>query len=421
METITIVWGEQNSPQFSWYVDGNSSSGSSSSGQTKALPDLEQKVILKADLASLSSACKERKVVLVLACQDILHTQAALPPGAKKHIKKALPFLLEEEFAESVENMFLATEENSGDIVNVRAINRSYLEAIFQAFELAEIEIDFVCSQLDLIEKAETGYQVVLTDQLALVVDDKNHRWYCRIDQFMWLIQKQLDANDTEELPVAIPMQVYADDQKQIDMFNQQLPVGRFAAEAEKISSVEQRLNANYSKAINLLQGSYAKKTDNSDFKNLLIQLGTVAATVLVAYIFLLGSQLFQLNKHRHELREQRVAFWKTAFPDRRVPGNPDKELRIYLKQRGAVQDGNTFLTLLQKVTAEMGDLQAIYPTNISYDAARSEVRLDIVAKDLPALNRYRDQLKAKQYSVEMSSATQRGDGYSSRLIVRGQ
>ena len=39
--------------------------------------------------------------------------------------------------------------------------------------------------------------------------------------------------------------------------------------------------------------------------------------------------------------------------------------------------------------------------------------------KDLPILNSYRDELKNAGHEVDMSSATQRGEGYSSRLIIR--
>jgi type II secretory pathway component PulL len=57
--------------------------------------------------------------------------------------------------------------------------------------------------------------------------------------------------------------------------------------------------------------------------------------------------------------------------------------------------------------------------TNIAFDAGKSELKIDLHADSLQKLNDYRDALVAAGLDVEMSSATQSGEGYNSRLTIR--
>lgn len=422
MNKLTIFWNDRSSDSFRWYLSGNQALNSpKSSSQITAVPDIESEQILKADLACLADTAHGKNVHLVLSCNDVHFNQVTMPNKGQRHLRKAVPYLLEEQVAQTIDELFFAlgNRQNDGKIP-VRGITLEYLQAIITQFKSAEIELTKISIDLDLLSVPETGSEVVLLNDKVLVSEDSGQRWSCNVSDFSWLAQKQLALNQgDEDLPVAIPLTVLSQAHEAYLNFEHQIPVGRFAPLEQNVESIEQTLSASKVESINLLQGDFEPKVENSPLKQILTKVASIAAIVLVAHLIYQGSQLVALEQQKTLLSQQRTVLWKQAFPGRKVPANPDKALRSFMRTLGGGDGESSFLALLQSTSASITSLNDIYPTNISYDSSRNELRVDLVAKDLPILNQYRDDLKQTGHQVEMSSATQRGDGYSSRLIIR--
>ncbi|TQV85498.1 type II secretion system protein GspL [Aliikangiella coralliicola] len=415
MSKLTIFWGDKTSESFYWLADDAQSDSSS------PVLMLESQTILKADLACLADIAKGKMVQLVLSSNDIHFNSVQMPNKAQRHIRKAVPYLLEEQVAEPIDDLFIAIGERQKDgSIPVRGIALDYFEDLIQQFKDAEIKVGQVRTDLDLLERPETGFHLVMIEEQLLIIDDKGLRWGCDIDDFSWLVQKYLEEDSEDEsMPIAIPLVVVAEDEEKSQLFEQQLPVGRFAPQVQIVESVQEYLSNSSQQPLSLLQGEYEPKAESSPLQNMLWKVATIAGIVLSAHILYQGSQWFALEAQKSNLAKERTVLWKQAFPGRKVPANPDKSLRSYLNSLEGGDGENSFLALLQSSTDKIGDLQKIYPTNISYDASRNELRMDLIAKDLPILNQYRDDLKQGGHEVDMSSATQRGDGYASRLIIR--
>lgn len=415
MSKLTIFWGDKSADKFYWQAE-QSLSGLSFS----AVPELDSHEILKADLACIADMADSRRVELVLSCNDIHFNKVNLPNKAQRHIRKAVPYIIEEQISEPIDSLFIAVgTRSSGDLIPVRGINKGYLDMILSTFKAAEVQLDSIRIDLDLVEECKDEYRLVLFDDLALVVDNLGNRWSCDVDDFSWLAQRQLEENSEDELPIAIPMEIVCQSKKEQVNFENQLPAGRFAPEFQVVESVEAYLFNSNEVALNLLQGEYEPKVENSPLKSMLQKVATIAAIVFVANLIYLGSQSITLKSEYQRLGKERAALWKQAFPGRKVPSSPDKVLRSFMKSIGGGKGDSSFLLMLDSVSSKLTNLKQLYPTNISYNAQRNELRIDLVAKDLPILNQYRDALKQSGFDVDMSSANQRGDGYSSRLIVR--
>lgn len=416
MNKLTIFWGDKNAQSFRWYIENSKNIEQTS----KAIHDLESKEILKADLNVLADMADGASVRLVISSNDVHINQVDMPNKAQRHLRKAVPFLLEEQLAESVDDVFIAIGERlKNQKTPVRAISSKYFKQILKQFESAEIKLASVTVDTDLLATPEEGYQVAFLENYLLLKQDNEQCWSCNQSDFSWLVQKQL-ADDTEdELPIAIPMNVVCDDEEAYTLFENQLPVGRFAPHMQLVESVEQSFLATQQPSINLLQGEFEPKVENSPLQKMLIKVASIAALILVTHIAYQGSQWVSLEQQKSLLGKERNALWKQAFPSRQLPSNPDKSLRSFLKTLSGADGESSFLALLQSTTTKINNLERLYPTNISYDASRNELRMDLIAIDLPILNQYRDVLSQSGHQVEMSSATQRGDGYSSRLIIR--
>ncbi len=418
MAKLILFWGEKNNPSFTWRLSANQGDGSP---QTPAHYNyqLESKEILKADLACIADMAQSNSVTLVLSSIDIATAQVEVPNKAQRLLRKAVPYMLEDEIATSVDDLFFAfAERNKNNQLPVRGIERVYLESLLEQFKLAEIRLSEIVVDIDLLSSPEEGITLLMTESQCLTVDDKSVRWHCHPDDFTWLIQKQISDDDLEdELPVAIPLNIYSE--QPTDEFVHQLPVGRFAPQHHQVSDVFEFMLEQERKGINLLQAEYEPKKESSRLTDFLIKVASIAGFVLLTHLIYQGSNIYTLSEKKQQLDAQKITLYKQAFPGTKKIRNPEKSMRTYIKNIGSSSGSGDFLSLLISSSELLTDLSKIYPTNINYENTRSELRLDVIASDLVILDNYAEALKASGHQVEKSSETKRGDGYSSRLIIR--
>ena len=425
MAKLTLFWGERSDPSFVWMSEQTDSGDSISSGY-----QISSKNLLKADLSCLADMLADDSVTLVLSSSDIVSAQIEVPQKAQKLLRKAIPYILEDEIATPVEELFFAfSQKNKNGLLPVRAIARNYIEELVAYFSAAELKLDKILVDIDLLEKSELGMSLILSNSECLIVEDDEKRWRCHSDDFSWLVQKQFEQQekednlaDNEHMPIALPLDIYSDEAT--DQFEHKLPVGRFAVETHLLDNKQQFLfknAANIHNAINLLQAEYEPKKENSELTNFLFKAASIVGFVLLTHIIYQSVTLYTLSEKKSQLETQKVTLYKQAFPSRKAPASAAravKSMRSHMRTLGGGGGEGDFLTLLSSSSEKLTDLSQIYPTNINYDNARNELRMDLIASDLVVLDQYADALRNSGHKVSKSSETQTGDGYSSRLTI---
>ena len=413
MNKLTIFWGDKNQKHFSWHFSGNEN-------ESIAVPQLESREILKDDLICLADMAVSSKVEVVLCANDVHFAQVSVPGKAHRHMRKAIPFMLEEHVAESVDELFIAIGGRNNEKIAVRAVARNYLQSIVEKFKSAEIKLDKVMVDLDCVVREEEGILAVLNSEKVLIASNQKENWQCDVDDFSWLIQKQINAEENEgDLPIAIPLSIVSDNEDNAKLFEQNLPAGRFAPAIELCEDIDDFLSAHSAAAINLLQAEFEPKSENSAIKKMLTKVAIGLAFILGVHLTHQGSQWFALAAKADVLEQEKEALWKQAFPGRKMPKSANRQVQSALKSLSAGGGNSAFLTMLDEVTALISNPNDLYPTNVSYDVARNELRIDLIGNEYATLNAYRDSLVKSGFQVDMNSATQRGEGYSSRFIIK--
>jgi len=422
MAKLVLFWGEKSDLSFSWRMVGGQEKDSSQ------LPSdhidryqIESHDLLKADLSCLAEMAEmsgTRGVTLVLSSTDITAAQVEVPNKAQRLLRKAVPYMLEDEVATSVDDLFFAfADKQKNKKLAVRAIERDYLENLIEEFQQAEIRLNEILTDIDLIAAPEEGIKLVVSPSHCLSIDSEESRWHCHPDDYSWLIQKQINAADEdEELPIAIPLEIYSEEP--VDQFVHQLPVGRFASESHHVADIYEWMLEQKNTSVNLLQAEYEPKKENSKFKGFLLKVATVAGFMLITHLFYQGANIYTLSEKKEQLDKQKLTLYKQAFPGAKKVRNPEKSMKVYVNSLGSSSGEGDFLSLLSSSSQQLTDLSKIYPTNISYDGTRNELRLDVIASDLTVLDQYAESLKSNGHKVEKSPETQRGEGYSSRLTI---
>lgn len=413
MNKLTIFWGNESDPSFYWVGSQEELQDNSQ----RPIHRLENHEILKADLSCLADMASSSQVSLVVSCQDVISARLTVPNKAQKLLRKAIPYMIEDDVASSVDDLFFAIDEKVIESkINVRAIERVYLEKIVQQFQDAEIKLSKITVDIDRVVAPEEGLLVIIDDRQCLVVDDKLQRWHCHSDDFAWLIQKMLnDIEVDEELPIAIPLNIIAS--QAIDEFIHQLPVGRFAVESTEETDIRSCFSSN-APVINILQAEYEPKKESSKLNGFFMKVASVAGIVLLTHLIFQGVNYYTLSETKMQLDKQKFTLFKQAFPTNKNVRSPEKEMRVYLKSLGGNSGGGGFLSLLNSSSDALIDLNKIQPTNISYDHTKNELKMDVIASDLTVLDQYAETLRKAGHQVDKSSETQKGDGYSSRLTI---
>jgi len=417
MTNLVLFWGEKASLSFTWKLVSNQESDPSENSLIDGY-QLESHELLKADLSGLADIAEQKTVTLVLSSVDVLAAQVEVPNKAQRLLRKVVPYMLEDEVAASVDDLFFAfADKQKNNNLSVRAIERNYLEQLIEICSKAEIRLNQIVIDIDLIEPPEEGIKLVISASQCLSVDSDNKRWHCHPDDYSWLIQKQIsETEDDEELPIAMALDIYSEEP--VDIFVHKLPVGRFASESHHIADIYEWMLEQKSPAINLLQAEYEPKKESSKVKGFLLKVATVAGFMLLTHLFYQGANIYTLAEKKEQLDKQKITLYKQAFPGVKKIRNPEKSMKVYVNSLGSSSGENDFLSLLSSASQQLTDLTKIYPTNISYDHTRSELRLDVIASDLTVLDQYAESLRSNGHQVEKSSETQRGDGYSSRLTI---
>ncbi len=445
MKDLLIFWGDSEQVTLTWKLVGadhiglsdtdlNSNTDLNKDENINASYQLESEEILKVDLSCLADMAASTKVSLILSSQDIVSAELDIPNRSPKLMRKAIPFMMEDEVATSVDSLFYAYKDFGKDKpVSVRGVERDYLESLISWFESAEIKLDQVLLEQDLILVPEEGFSLLLEESNCSVINHKGQVWNCYPEDFSWLIQKHLansdeansdskDEQNDENLAIAISLNIFSS--LDTSEFIKELPIGRFATNIVVIESQQALLVKTFSSAnvINLMQDEYEPKKEKSELGLFLIKVGSIAAALFIAFIVFQTSKIITLGEQKEQLDARKMTLYKQAFPTRKMPSSSAravKNMRAYMKSIGSSSDSAGFLKILESSSQSLSDLSKVYPTNINYDIARNELRLDLIASSLVELDKFADALKSSGHQVERSSETQRGAGFSSRLTIR--
>ncbi|HYQ73471.1 MAG TPA: type II secretion system protein GspL, partial [Gammaproteobacteria bacterium] len=122
---------------------------------------------------SLASAAGEAgglRVTVLVPGAECLHSQVKIPGRNRQKLLRAVPFALEEQLSDEVENLHFAVGKSMVDGAwPVVVISRSYMQGLMDAIAEAGLDVQQVVSELQAIPAAENEISVLVDGEVALV------------------------------------------------------------------------------------------------------------------------------------------------------------------------------------------------------------------------------------------------------------
>ncbi|MFA0485900.1 type II secretion system protein GspL [Vibrio sp. 10N.222.55.B11] len=372
----------------------------------------QQEVIASGELSSwdqldeLTPYAEKRSCIALLPGSECLIKRVEIPKGAARQFDSMLPFLLEDEVAQDIEDLHLTILEKGATHATVCGVERDWLK-----------------QALDTFREANIIFRKVLPDTLALPLEDQGIS-ALQIDQHWLLRQSNYQAVSINEAWLAMFLQsdwVALDDEEQSptifsytalpsDDVQLQSGIEWQAKPAELVMSLlsQQAITS----GVNLLTGTFKTKSSFSKYW-CVWQKVAIAACLLVAVIVtqqVLKVQQYEAQAEAYRTESERI--FRSVLPGKqRIPtvSYLKRQMNDEAKKYGGSGDGDSLLGWLALLPETLGQVKAIEVNSIRYDGNRSEVRLEAKSTDFQYFETARVKLEEK-FTVEQGPLNRNGD-----------
>ena len=372
----------------------------------------QQEVIASGELSSweqldeLTPYAEKRSCIALLPGNECLIKRVEIPKGAARQFDSMLPFLLEDEVAQDIEDLHLTILDKDATHATVCGVEREWLK-----------------QALDTFREANIIFRKVLPDTLALPLEDQGIS-ALQIDQHWLLRQSNYQAVSINEAWLAMFLQsdwVALDDEEQSptifsytalpsDDIQQQSGIEWQAKPAELVMSLlsQQAITS----GVNLLTGTFKTKSSFSKYWRVW-QKVAIAACLLVAVIVtqqVLKVQQYEAQAEAYRTESERI--FRSVLPGKqRIPtvSYLKRQMNDEAKKYGGSGDGDSLLGWLALLPETLGQVKAIEVNSIRYDGNRSEVRLEAKSSDFQHFETARVKLEEK-FTVEQGPLNRNGD-----------
>lgn len=398
-EVLSIRLTSQPNTAIAWVVWSSSQQAVIASGELPHLSDLSQ----------LVNYAKQRSVMVLLSAREVILRQVSIPAGAQRRLASLLPYLLEDELAQEVEQLHFSVLATGHGQAQVAGVDRQWLTGILAQFSALGIEVKRVLpdvlalphhEQLSalsignewLVRKGFMGLSLA-EHQLELLTQSE---WVKQDNEVMALnaysplpTQIQQTQPHWQAMPYELPMQLLT----------------------------EQAL----SHSVNLLTGEFQPKSSWS--KPWRIWRKALVAALVCLAVSLAGQamQWWQETQQAQAYREQSETLFRQVFPDKqRIPTVSylkrqftDEIVRL---QKGKQQE--SVLIWLSDVAPTLKTVPNVHLKSLRFDGQRGELRLEIVGPDFQRFEQIRLALAA-HFQVEQGPLNKVGEQVQGSYLLK--
>lgn len=360
---------------------------------------------------NLRSALSQRKVGVCFAVpgMDVRLLSLEVDPGERKHIAASLPFTLEEQVAEDIDDLHFSSCVLDKETLGVAICSRERMDA-WQALLADFSGILRWCPEPLLLPWKTGEWCLVLEGSEAIVRVDQCEGFTIERD----LVSPMLAAAAMSAEPEAIV--VYGTDQ-QAD--TQLLP----EALRERVQWRQGNLYAalllgeSGEVDLNMRQGDYAPRLPLGRWWR---QWRAVAAVFAVGFCVQLAALYMDyrnLNNENVALRTAVQDSYRRAFPRGNAP-EPEKQMRRQLDAIKGTGQTSGFVSLVNRVGGVIATMPGTTISTMNYSEKGDEMRMNIVAADFEGVEQLRSKINEAGLEAVMENSSAQGDKVRARLRV---
>jgi general secretion pathway protein L len=369
-------------------------------------------------LEEAAKLAKGRRVQALIPATEALITQVTIPTKNRQRLLQAIPYALETELTQDIEQLHFAVgATNEDNTTPVIVISRVRIEKWLSALESQGVEplslyLDLLCLPLN-----PESWSLLADQQLLQIHSGRNQGFCADRENAAELLQfalqqagerapQKLDLYHLKDQELALPAGI---DCELIPLESEERLV---ALLANQLNDKEQ---------INLLQGEY-KKVDKFTLQwKRWLPAAILAGVALLFSLTLNILDYFHYQQQSLVLQRQIEQVFKQAFPEIKRIVDPKVQMEQQLKAMRGGRRGSAaqFTALFTPAAAVIKSSPDTRLENVSFRDGQLDLQLTI--KELQALEKLKQAIEQKRLSVEIRSANASGNQVTSHLRISGE
>jgi general secretion pathway protein L len=360
-------------------------------------------------------------VALVLPAAETLLTTARLPATSERNIAAALPFVVEEQFADSVEHLYFShgRRDPNGEIP-LAAIQRELLDERLQKLDSAGIRISSAVPETLLLPQ-QNGHWVMLAERDCLVLRYGPHAGFGVERSVALTILSRLLAERAAEEP---PLIQFWASEEEAALIEQLRSLGLAVERMDRVESGFQvfEMPADGRPQLDLMR-DVERHNDRGSFS--FRSLWPAAAMLLLALAVHIGVSSYRywsLGQEQNRIAAEMQQLFKSSFPEVERVVDPLAQAKQLLKKRRQAhgQGADPLLDILYQMGGALRGDASLRLTGLDYE--QGVVRIQMRGKTVARIERFKQRLeKGGGVEVEILSAESREGDIDARLRIRRQ
>ncbi len=363
-------------------------------------------------LANAAELIQDRKVVILLPIEQLYITSVAVHTKNKKQLEKAIPYTLEDDLTEDIENLHFALGRRKDDgEIPVIVISKSHLDHLIKILSNVNVLPDVITADIYGLDWDQDQWTLCIDDGHLLARTDQWNGFGCDTKDFNDFMNAAV--NEQSEMPSKIFVYSHPDEKLEDILKLTNVQLDDFWSPSAFIKGYS------HDECINLLQGDYVK----ADKQHKTIRPWKIAAALAAIWVAISMGQTAieysRLNTLDKSLTAEIDQTFKRTFPDVKkvVNARVQMEQRIKaLSSSGETTSDADFLKFLHQSGYELYKDPNILITDLQYK--NNQLSLDIKTKNIQVLEAIKSKLQSKNINAELKTAKTVDDFVLARMQV---
>lgn len=400
-ESLIVRLSSQHNAVIPWLIWSQTQQQIIASGEIANWQQLEQ----------LSQHAIQRSTIVLLSAADMLLTQVTIPAGSSRQFNAMLPYLIEDEVAQDIDELHISLLGKSGDQAFIAALDRAWLQTMLEQLRAVGIEPKRVVPDVLALPVNNEGISALQLDQQWLLRKGEFSGLAVDGEWLTWLSQADWVKQQGEYLPLlaysalpSLPLTAQQDWQS--------------TSCDEQWTLLAQQVASN---KINLLTGAFKPKSSWN--KYWLPWRKAVLAILFLSLVFVTsyGVEVYQATQTAQSYRQESERIFRTIFPDKqRIPtvSYLRRQMTDELAALSGTQQGEDVLDWLNRLPATIGSVSDMQVQSIRFDGNRAELRVDVTASDFQSFEQARVKL-TDYFSVEQGQLSRNEQRVSGSFVLK--
>ncbi|HHB93436.1 MAG TPA: type II secretion system protein GspL [Thioploca sp.] len=329
--------------------------------------------------------------LILIPSTEVILTQVNIPSKNRHKIIQAIPYALEEQLIDEVENLHFAIGQPVAGNIPVAVIARTCLENYLQRLQTAGFKPAVIIPDVLAILYQSNNWTVMYTDDIVLVRTGLQAGFAVEVDNLIFMLQLAVTNSQPEQI-------IVINHKTTMDLTNlQTLGFPLKIIESNILDGII------VDKQLNLLQGEYRPQNNN-----LLRHWWLTIALGLIWSGLYITEQIMEyrdLSQQRQILNQQITEIYRNTFPKARKIVNPRVQMEqnlVALREQQQVNE--IFLSTLNKITPTLKSIPNLFIKKITF--RQQKIDLYLILNNFQDLEKIQIQLDKLNIAVKIKSAT---------------